>query len=45
MIDEEHARALSDRELLDAWGKSDGEPGDPEADALIAEIARRHLDF
>jgi hypothetical protein len=40
-----HAEALDDRELLDAWRASDGEPGDPEADALLAELVRRNLDF
>ncbi len=34
----------SDNDLLLAFGRTDGEPGDPEADALLAEIRRRLLD-
>jgi hypothetical protein len=35
---------LSDRDLLAAYQRTTGEPGDREADALAAEIARRGLD-
>lgn len=34
----------SDAELLEAYQLSDGVPGNPEADALVAEIERRGLD-
>ena len=36
---------MSDAALLAAYERTDGEPGDPEADALLAEIQRRDLDF
>lgn len=43
--DRAEALALaSDAELLAAWGLTDGEPGDPIADALAAELERRNLD-
>jgi hypothetical protein len=35
---------LSDEELLRAYQRTTGEPGDPEADALLAEIWKRELD-
>ncbi len=35
---------LSDRDLLAAYQRTTGEPGDPEADALEKEIERRELD-
>lgn len=34
-----------DRDLLNAYKRTAGEPGDPEAEALIAEIERRGLDI
>lgn len=34
----------SNADLLRAYQRTDGEPGDPEADALLAEIERRGLD-
>ncbi len=36
--------ALTDAELIAAFLATDGEPGDPLADALLAEIERRGLD-
>lgn len=36
---------LSDAELRRAYLQTNGEPGDPVADALLAEIERRHLDL
>lgn len=38
-------QALSDRDLIARYQRTDGEPGDPEADALAAEIERRGLDL
>ena len=35
---------MTDAELLRAYQRTTGEPGDPEADALLAEIERRGLD-
>lgn len=35
---------LSDADLLTAYQRTSGEPGDPAADALCAEIERRGLD-
>jgi len=36
---------LSDEDLRRAYLATDGEPGEPVADALAAEIERRHLDI
>lgn len=36
---------LLDAELVAAYQRTDGEPGNPEADALLAEIERRGLDL
>lgn len=36
--------ALSDEELLRAYQRTTGEPGDVEADLLLTEIERRNLD-
>jgi len=36
--------ALEDSELLAAYERTSGEPGDPLADALLEEIKRRELD-
>jgi hypothetical protein len=36
---------LSDADLLAAYQRTDGEPGNPEADALAAEIKRRNLNL
>ncbi|GGB15262.1 hypothetical protein GCM10011380_00880 [Sphingomonas metalli] len=44
-IDPPEPAVLSDRALLAAFHCTDGEPGNPEADALLAEIRRRDLDF
>ena len=41
----ERIPAMSDAELVDAYQKTDGEPGDPVADALCQEIERRGLDI
>jgi hypothetical protein len=38
-------RELSDRDLLAAYQRTNGEPGNAEADALLAEIERRNLDL
>lgn len=38
-----HVRVLSDAALLAAYQRTSGEPGDPEAEALLAEIERRNL--
>jgi hypothetical protein len=35
---------LSDADLLEAYERSGGTPGDEHADALVAEIHRRELD-
>jgi hypothetical protein len=35
---------LSDADLLAAYQRTNGEPGNAEADALLAEIERRGLD-
>lgn len=37
--------AMSDADLRRAYLATDGVPGDPEVDALEAEIARRDLDI
>lgn len=36
---------LSDTDLRRAYLETDGEPGDPVADALLVEIERRELDI
>lgn len=41
----EEIASLSDRDLVAAYQRTSGEPGDAEADALLAEIARRELDL
>ncbi|WP_353442648.1 hypothetical protein [Sphingomonas faeni] len=41
----EQARAMSDADLLAAYQRTTGEPGDQQADALLAEIERRDLDI
>ena len=38
-------RELSDADLVAAYQRTDGEPGNAEADALAAEIERRGLDI
>lgn len=38
-------RTVSDAELIRAYLESNGEPGDPEGDALAAELERRGLDI
>lgn len=40
---DEGIRLLPDHELVRAHEMTDGEPGNPEADALLAEIERRNL--
>lgn len=35
---------MTDQDLLAAYQRTNGEPGDPEADELLAEIERRNLD-
>jgi hypothetical protein len=41
----EEIASLSDRDLVAAYQRTTGEPGDAEADALLAEIERRNLDL
>lgn len=41
----DQVRAFSDADLFAAYQRTDGEPGNPEADALLAEIKRRELDI
>jgi len=36
---------LPDKQLVAAYQRTDGEPGNPEADALAAELQRRNVDF
>ena len=36
---------MTDSELIEAFERTDGKPGSPEVDALIAEIERRNLDL
>jgi hypothetical protein len=36
---------LSDSDLLAAYQRTTGEPGDADADTLLAEIERRNLDI
>jgi hypothetical protein len=43
--DPEFLAAMSDTDLIKAYQESGGEAGDPRADELAAEIARRHLDL
>jgi hypothetical protein len=38
------ASQMDDSNLLAAYQRTTGEPGDPDADALLAEIERRGLD-
>ena len=35
---------LDDASLLEAYQRTNGEPGNPEADELLAEIEKRNLD-
>jgi hypothetical protein len=42
---DDQLKAMSDEDLLAAYQRTSGEPGDVSADALIAEISRRHLDI
>ena len=41
----EHPEDLSDVELFEAYERTNGEPGNPEVEALLAEIKRRNLDI
>jgi hypothetical protein len=36
---------MTDEFLLRAFQRTDGEPGNPEADALAEELRRRNIDF
>jgi hypothetical protein len=38
-------RELSDADLVAQYQRTNGEPGNAEADALLAEIERRNLDL
>ena len=42
--EEKAAAMMTDEFLLRAFQRTDGEPGNAEADALLAEIQRRGLD-
>lgn len=37
--------AMTDRELIASYQRTGGEPGDPEAEAILAEIERRGFDI
>ncbi|MDD1450038.1 hypothetical protein NHF48_002250 [Sphingomonas sp. H160509] len=39
----EQVKAMPDAEVLAAYERTNGEPGNPEADALLAEFKRRNL--
>ena len=41
----EQIAAMTDKELVAAFQKTEGIPGDPYADALLAEIQERNLDL
>ncbi|MEG3166548.1 hypothetical protein U1701_18460 [Sphingomonas sp. PB2P19] len=42
---DEQVKAMTDAELCSAFERTDGRPGNVEADALLAEIQRCNLDF
>ena len=42
---EKSARNMDDRTLLAEYRESSGTPGEPEVEALLAEIERRNLDL
>lgn len=42
---EEQLRAMPDADLMAAYQRTSGEPGDAAADELLAEIKRRDLDI
>lgn len=42
---DDQLKAMSDEDLLAAYQRTSGEPGDGSADALIAKIERRNLDI
>jgi hypothetical protein len=42
---DEQVRAMSDADLLAAYQRTLGEPGDQDGDGLAAEIERRPLDL
>jgi len=42
---DDQLKAMSDEDLLTAYQRTSGEPGDVSADALVAEIQRRNLDI
>ena len=44
-MNDEQVRAMPNADLLAAYQRTNGEPGNPEADALLAEIERRGLDI
>lgn len=41
---DDQVKVMSDADLCAAYGRTDGEPGNREADALLDEIQRRNLD-
>jgi hypothetical protein len=45
LTDSEAVRAMSDRDLVAAYQRTNGVPGNVEADNLLAEIERRGLDL
>lgn len=42
---EDQLKAMADADLLAAYLRTTGEPGDIDSDALLAEIERRELDI
>ena len=42
---DKQVKAMSDADLIAAYQRTSGEPGDVAADALLAEIKRRDLDI
>ena len=42
---EDDPSTLSDADLIAAYQRTDGEPGNPVADALLEEIRARNLDL
>jgi len=42
---DEQVKAMSDADLLTAYQRTSGAPGDAAADDLLAEIERRNLDI
>lgn len=43
--DRNDLKQMTDRDLIAAYVMTDGDPDDPRAEALLAEIERRNLDI